>query len=123
MPSQELKADTSSQSPGRRSKRLGELLLERGLITPDQIESALKVQKSTMPKKLLGEILVEMGLVESGQVVQVMANSVGVPFVVLMPQMIQAEAIDRLPKDFPLCAVQCVCLMAGRLSHSCKVQT
>ncbi len=44
-------------------RRIGEILLEFGLVSESDIEKALKTQAGT--DKLLGEILIEMGLVEN----------------------------------------------------------
>lgn len=43
--------------------RFGEVLVRRGLLTPDQLKSALQLQKSS--GKALGEILVSHGLISS----------------------------------------------------------
>ena len=40
-------------------RRLGDIIVERGLVTPDQLEEALRVQRTTGGK--LGEVLVELG--------------------------------------------------------------
>jgi hypothetical protein len=43
------------------TKRLGEWLIERGKITPQQLQEALEAQKLT--GKRLGEILIEQGYI------------------------------------------------------------
>lgn len=40
-------------------RRLGDIIVERGLVTADQLEEALRVQRTTGGK--LGEVLVELG--------------------------------------------------------------
>jgi len=52
----------------RRYKRLGEILLEKGIITKQQLASALEIQKES--RKALGEILVDMGLVTWEQITE-----------------------------------------------------
>ena len=57
------------------SLRIGDRLLELGLISDDQLEVALLEQKRS--NKMLGEILVEFGLVTEGALSQVIAESAG----------------------------------------------
>ncbi len=42
-------------------KRIGEILMERGLITADQLEDALAEQKAEESRRKLGEILIDKG--------------------------------------------------------------
>jgi len=42
-------------------KRLGDIIVERGLVTADQLEEALRVQREQGGK--LGEVLVELGFI------------------------------------------------------------
>ena len=51
--------------PQRSTKRLGELLLEAGVITSEQLESALEEQKTT--GKRLAQIFIDRGLLAKGE--------------------------------------------------------
>lgn len=53
-------------------KELGQILLEKGLITPEQLEEALKIQSET--KKYLGEILIEKGFVSKEDVLNALTE-------------------------------------------------
>ncbi len=57
----------ASFSPGLRNNgrkvKIGELLIQEGVVTPEQIEQALVVQKTRHPAPPLGEICVELGFV------------------------------------------------------------
>ena len=44
------------------NKRIGDILIEQGLITPQQLEEALKLQKEGN-KRRLGEALIEIGAI------------------------------------------------------------
>ena len=44
------------------NKKIGDILIEQGLITPQQLKEALEMQKKDN-KKRLGEIFVEMGAI------------------------------------------------------------
>lgn len=71
-------------------KLLGERLLEKNLITEDQLRQALEQQK--YKKEALGKILTEMGFVDEETLVSVLAEYFGVPFFKL-------EDIDYIPPD------------------------
>lgn len=51
-----------------RGKRLGEILVDMGAVTAEDIEEALEEQRTSPRPRKLGEILVEKGRVEDGLV-------------------------------------------------------
>ena len=55
--------------------RLGEALVEKGLLTVEQLEETLLHQSKRGHKKLLGEVLVELNFVSEEQVMVVLADS------------------------------------------------
>jgi type IV pilus assembly protein PilB len=59
--------------------RIGELMLERGLISDDDLDTALERQRAT--GKRMGETLVEIGAISSFDLSQLLAEHLGVPFV------------------------------------------
>lgn len=61
--------------------RIGELLVETGLITRDQLEQALELQKKD-PRRL-GEILVGENMVSESKVTQILSQQLSVPWVSL----------------------------------------
>ncbi len=61
--------------------RLGELLIDLGLITNDQLEEALTMQKQD--KRRLGELLVTIGAIDEAKVTQVLSQQLSVPWVSL----------------------------------------
>ncbi|HWQ30131.1 MAG TPA: ATPase, T2SS/T4P/T4SS family [Negativicutes bacterium] len=65
----------------KQNQRLGEILVELGLINRYQLEAALDVQNKTRRK--LGAILVELGFISSGQLTQAIEQQLGVPRVEL----------------------------------------
>ena len=80
--------------------QLGELLIERGLITPKQLDDALEEQRRTGRKKLLGEILVDLHFVTEEQVVETLAHAYGVPYAKLTPRVADPRVTDQLPREF-----------------------
>jgi type IV pilus assembly protein PilB len=63
---------------GRRSSRLGELLVAHGLVTTEDVERALDSQRATGLR--LGETLVEMAVVSAVDLTRVLADHLGFPF-------------------------------------------
>lgn len=76
-------------------KRLGQLLLEKGLVEEHHIERALEEQKLT--GKLLGTILVEMGVVKEEDILEVLGTRSGLSVVRIKDMKIPKEAIDKVP--------------------------
>ncbi|MFQ5680448.1 MAG: GspE/PulE family protein [Candidatus Omnitrophota bacterium] len=75
--------------------RLGEILVEKGIITAEQLDSAVKEQAKT--KEVLGQILVNMGLVSERQLLEVLSQQQGIPFVDLREAKIDPNAIKNVP--------------------------
>ena len=59
-------------------KKLGELLLEQGLLNEQQIQDTLRLQHQT--GKLFGECLVENKLITEDKMVSVLVAQFGIPF-------------------------------------------
>jgi len=58
-------------------KRLGEILVESGLISADQLQTVLASQKRWGGR--LGDTLIEMGLVKEPELVQALSRQMGIP--------------------------------------------
>lgn len=78
-------------------KRLGDLLLEVGLITQEQLDGALKLQKTTGKK--LGEILLSEGIVTQEDIIQVLEFQLGIPHVVLEKHKVNQSACLLIPEN------------------------
>ncbi|MDD5437230.1 MAG: type II secretion system protein GspE, partial [Candidatus Omnitrophica bacterium] len=85
--------------PARRivSKHLGELLLERGIITEAQLEKTLKIQKEK--GGLIGQILVTLGFVKEEEIAQALTIQYGFPYLPLECYDINKEAIKLIPEN------------------------
>ncbi|HET6251694.1 MAG TPA: ATPase, T2SS/T4P/T4SS family [Tepidisphaeraceae bacterium] len=59
-----------------RRLRLGEALIQQGQLTPEQLDKALALQKTS--GKMLGEILIERGLISNTTLVQILSRTLGV---------------------------------------------
>lgn len=101
----------------QRPLRIGDLLLEKGLVTQEQIDQALAYQRNRGHKKLLGEVLVELDFVTPEQVMEVLAGAYDVPFARVNTKLADPKVIEILPRDFM--EKQCVLplfLVGGKLT-------
>ena len=85
-------------------KKLGELLVEKGLITDRQLEQALEKQRSS--REFLGLILVSQGAVTEEGMLQALADQFGMPFTHLADERVDWDAVMRLART-PLLEHQC----------------
>jgi len=81
-------------------QRLGNLLIERGYLTLEQLESALSHQHETGKRKLLGEILVDLEYCSEDQVVECLAAEYGVPYAKLESRLFDQKIVDVLPREY-----------------------
>ena len=81
--------------------KLGEILIQEGLITQAQLKEALDKQK-TMPNVPIGEVLVELGIISEDTLVEFLGKQFNLPYInktkeLLVPEqdVIAAEIISR----------------------------
>lgn len=77
--------------------RLGEILVSKGIATPDQIEIALTEQKKS--KEQLGKILVKMGFATEAIIRDVLGGVLGQESVDLSRTVIDSEAVRLIPRE------------------------
>jgi len=80
-----------------RRKRLGELLLEAGLITQEQLDEALK--EEARGGKRIGEILVDLGYLTESDIYGAVGEQLGVPYVSLSYYSVDPDVIDTVPEQ------------------------
>ena len=78
-------------------KRLGELLIDGGLITPGQLQNALQEQKRTGEK--LGQILVNLGYITEETLGEFLGNLLGVPYVNLENYVLDPRVVNLIPEN------------------------
>ncbi len=61
----------------KQKKKIGEILLEKGLISPEELKTALNFQKSTNDR--LGRILVELGYISEKDLLKELSTQIEVP--------------------------------------------
>ncbi len=78
-------------------KPLGELLLEAGVITPEQLRIALNEQART--GRLLGEILEALNFAQPAQILEALSIQGGIPYVALHHTLVDVALVDRFSLD------------------------
>ncbi len=82
----------------RRKPRLGELMVQQGLISPDQLRIALTEQEhSDLP---LGRQLVLLGFVTEIMVRDVVADTIGFESIDMSTIVADVDALNLVPQDF-----------------------
>jgi type IV pilus assembly protein PilB len=79
------------------SKRLGELLVQANVITPEQLQQALEKQRGTVAR--LGSILVQMGITTEEEITEVLSNQYGVPSINLSNFDIDPDVLKMIPSE------------------------
>ena len=80
-----------------KSKKIGDRLIEKGLITPEQLKIALEIQKATT--RLLGEVLVDIGFVNENELASIISRdmeAMHIPSLEGYP--IDHEALSLIPQ-------------------------
>ncbi len=80
----------------RKSKQLGQILIELGYITSEQLDVALEEHRKT--PKSIGRVLIDMGMIKEGDLVRALAEQVGLEFVDLSDYPIDPTATALLPE-------------------------
>ena len=80
----------------RKSKQLGQILIELGYITQEQLETALEEHRKT--PKSLGRVLIDLGMIKESDLVRALAEQVGLEFVDLAEFPIDSLATSLLPE-------------------------
>ena len=81
-------------------KRIGEILIEKGLISEAQLHDALQEQK--VSNGFLGAILLKKGLVSKQKFLESLAEQFGIPFVDLKAEYIDMELARRFSSSLIL---------------------
>ena len=77
--------------------RLGDLLVSSSVITNEQMEKALGMQKET--KERLGDVLIRAGFITEQQLIEALEMQLGVEFVDLTAVSIPVELASYVPKN------------------------
>jgi len=92
-----------STSQGREGEaprvRLGELLVQSGILSAEKLGEALRLQKDEGGKRRLGQVLVEHGFVDETQLTQVLGRQLAVPWVSLYHVDFSRQLLNLVPRE------------------------
>lgn len=77
-------------------KRLGDLLVEEGIINDQQVEQALATQKQTGRK--LGDTLIQLGFLTETQMLEFLSRQLSLPLIDLSRADVDIDAVQILPE-------------------------
>jgi len=79
---------------------LGALLLEKKVISEDQLDIALKEQNRTQNQKTIGAILVDMGAITEGALGEILNESSSIKKFNIRSSIIDSRLVKKIPKNF-----------------------
>ncbi|MEG1547999.1 MAG: ATPase, T2SS/T4P/T4SS family [Clostridia bacterium] len=82
----------------QRRIKIGDLLIQNGLITPEQLEAALENQKDADNDKKIGDIVIELGFVSEDDVCRILHEKLSVPIIDVQNVQISADAVNLIPR-------------------------
>lgn len=89
--------DTYNTVETLQTLRIGELLVQKGVVSPDQVRIALTEQKKN--RDHLGKILVRLGFATEAIILDVLGGALGQQKADLSKVVVDSEAIKLIPKD------------------------
>lgn len=87
--------ENKKNSTTNQRRYLGDILVDSGLISPDQLSEALNINKATAKK--VGQILIEMGLVDDREIASALADQLSIPLIDLTKIDIPEDVIKTIP--------------------------
>ena len=81
-----------------RNERIGDYLVNQGLITTDQLQKVLEVQKEAKGAKKFGDVVVELGYMSEVNFAKALAGNLRVQYVDLDSIDINTEAVQMVPE-------------------------
>ena len=97
--SAEAVAEAAPSPPRGARMRMGDLLVQEGVVARAQLEECLALQKAS-PGERLGQILIRKGYAKEDQVMQCLAQEYGLDFVRLSQTGLSPNLVGLLPTDF-----------------------
>lgn len=83
--------------PKKVEKPLGQILVERGVITFEQLEKALAVQNKE--GGLIGEVIVKLGFAKEDEIAHCLSLQFGFPYLPLENYEISKETVSLIPAN------------------------
>lgn len=97
--SSQLAADLDQIHHGK-SGQLGQILLQSGVVTSEQLREAILKQASLLHGERLGRVLQRLGYASAEAIQEALAGKLGLPFVNLFEFDIDTETIELVPVEY-----------------------
>lgn len=81
----------------RPTRRMTSILLDCGLVTPEQVEEAVSRQIET--GRMIGETLVELGIASEESIIWALSKQLGIPFADVQAETVDPDLIRRFPES------------------------
>jgi type IV pilus assembly protein PilB len=91
----------AAKGPRTRRKRLGEMLVDQGVITPDQLNEVLARQKQEKGSRM-GKLLVDLGYATDAQICEVIAEQLRIPAADMVAVDVPNEVLALVTRDLAM---------------------
>lgn len=81
-------------------QHIGEILLQRDVITSRQLKQAINEKSTKFPHDRLGKVISKLGFASEQQILNALAYSLEIPFVSLSDFDIPEDLLDQVPAEF-----------------------
>jgi len=78
--------------------RLGDVLVDNGIITQEQLDTALGLQKTDPQKRRLGEVLLDSGMITEDAMLTALSKSLNQRYVAISDIRLETDAVAKIPK-------------------------
>ena len=95
-------AKSSEESKNKGTKGIVAELLEKKVVSEDQIEIALKERENLNNSKTVAAILVDMGFISEGALSEILSESTGVKKFDIKSSIIDSRLVRKVPKEFSI---------------------
>ncbi len=82
----------------KKSILLGEILVQKGLISPDQLQAGLREHKKS--GEFLGAMLVRLGFIKEDELYPVLSQQLNIPYIKIKELKIDSKVIEKVPAKF-----------------------
>jgi type IV pilus assembly protein PilB len=92
---------TPPPHPSSSRRRIGDVLVEQRLLTPEQLTQALAAQQVVEPgqrRRRLGAVIISLGMATEHQVAQALAEALGLELLDLRRTLVSPEQVRALPR-------------------------
>jgi len=87
----------TAQTGASKRLRIGEILVQQGRLTPEQLAEFLRLQRES--SKPLGQILMENQIISAEELKQILGTQLGIPHVWLRQGLVDPRVVHLVPKD------------------------